>query len=73
MPQPYIPWTGYRSPRKYSSWELESKDFRAIPGWGLLLTAERQAKGILERIVVENACGGKPDRHGSKAVLLSHA
>ena len=25
-----------------------------------------------EEIVVQNACGGKPGSHGSKAILLSH-
>ena len=28
---------------------------------------------VREEIVVENACGGKPGSHGSKAILLSHA
>ena len=28
---------------------------------------------VREEIVVGNACGGKPDSHGSKVILLSHA
>ena len=28
---------------------------------------------VREETVVGNACGGKPDSHGSKAILLSHA
>ena len=36
---------GHKSPRKCSSWELEHRDWRAIPGQGLLLTAGRQPKG----------------------------
>ena len=28
---------------------------------------------VREKTVVENACGGKPGGHGSKAILLSHA
>ena len=28
---------------------------------------------VREKIVVRNACGGKPGSHGSKAILLSHA
>ena len=27
---------------------------------------------VREKIVVGNACGGKPDSHGSKVILLSH-
>ena len=27
---------------------------------------------LREETVVGNACGGKPDSHGSKAILLSH-
>ena len=27
---------------------------------------------VREEIVVGNACGGKRDSHGSKAILLSH-
>ena len=28
---------------------------------------------VREEIVVGNACGEKPDSHGSKAILLRHA
>ena len=44
---------GHKSPRKCSSWELEHRDWRAMPGQGLLLTAERQPKGTCGR------CSGK--------------
>ena len=27
---------------------------------------------VREETVVENACGGEPGSHGSKAILLSH-
>ena len=35
---------GHKSTR-ICSWELEHRDWREIPGWGLLLTAGRQPKG----------------------------
>ena len=37
------------SPGKRSGWELEFRDCRAIPGWGLLLTAERRIEGMWGR------------------------
>ena len=50
------------------------QDCGAIPGQGLLLTAERLDLGdVKEEIVVGKACGGKPGSHGSKVILLSHA
>ena len=36
-------------PRSHSGWELEFRDCGAIPGWGLLLTAERQIEGTWGR------------------------
>ena len=39
----------HRSPGKRPSWELEFRDCGAIPGWGLLLTAERWIKGMRGR------------------------
>ena len=38
-------------PGRLSSWELEFRDCGAIPGQGLLLTAERQIEGIWGRIL----------------------
>ena len=38
-----------RSPGRHSCWELEFRDCRAIPGQGLLLTAERWIKGMWGR------------------------
>ena len=46
LPQPYIIWTGTQVPWKHKSWELEFRDCGAIPGRGLLLTEERQIKGM---------------------------
>ena len=40
---------GCRSPRKHSVWELEFRDCGAMPGWGLLLTAERRIEGMWRR------------------------
>ena len=71
--QPYIFWTGMRSPGRCSGWELEFRDCGAIPGRGLLLSTERDQGDVREEIVVGNACGAKPGRHRSKAILLSHA
>ena len=36
------PGQGPKSPETHSGWELEHRDWRAIPGWGLLLTVGRQ-------------------------------
>ena len=33
---------------------------------------ETDQRDVREEIVVGNAGGGKPDNHGSKAILLSH-
>ena len=49
----------WRSPGRCTSWELEFRDCEAIPGWGLLLTVERQTEGMWGRKLVGNACGGK--------------
>ena len=46
LQQPYIPQTGMLVPWKVSSWELEFRDCRVIPGQGLLLTAERWIEGM---------------------------
>ena len=34
---------------------------------------ETEREEVREEIVMENAYGGKPGSHGSKAILLSHA
>ena len=34
---------------------------------------ETDGGDVREEIVVGNACGEKPDSHGSKAILLRHA
>ena len=57
-------------PDRCSSWELEFRDCGAIPGRGLLSTAEDRSRDVRGEIVVGNACGGKPGSHGSKAILL---
>ena len=46
LPQPYISRTEMQDPWKVSSWELEFRDYGAIPGQGLLLTAERLIEGM---------------------------
>ena len=33
---------------------------------------ERERENVREEIVEGNACGGKPDSYGNKAILLSH-
>ena len=40
---------GHRSPGRRSSWQLEFRDCGAIPGRGLLLTAERRIEGMWGR------------------------
>ena len=49
LPQPYIPQTGAQAPWRAQQLELEFRDSGAIPGQGLLLTAERQTEGIRGR------------------------
>ena len=51
------PGQGHRSPGRCSGWELEFRDWGAIPGQGLLLTVERQIKGMWGRRC--GTCGGK--------------
>ena len=46
LPQTYTPGTGHRSPGRHRGWELEFRDRGAIPGRGLLLTAERWMEGM---------------------------
>ena len=46
LPQPYIPGQEHWSPGKHNSWELECRDCGAIPGQGLMLTAERPIEGM---------------------------
>ena len=43
------PGQGCRSPGRHSGWELEFRDCVAIPGWGLLSTAERWIERIWGR------------------------
>ena len=43
------PGQGRRFPGKGRGWELEFRDCGAIPGWGLLLTAERWIEGMWGR------------------------
>ena len=45
LPQPYIPGEERWSPGRCSDWELEFRDYGAIPGRGLLLTVERWIEG----------------------------
>ena len=40
---------GHWSPGRWSGWKLEFRDCRVIPGWGLLLTAERWIEGMQGR------------------------
>ena len=53
------------------SWSLgtvEQSRVRAAVDYG-----ETVPGNVREKIVLGNACGGKPNSHGSKAILLSHA
>ena len=43
------PGQGFRSPSRCSGWELEFRDCGAIPGKGLLMTAERWIEGMWGR------------------------
>ena len=49
LPKPYMPWTGTKVLGMHSSWELEYRDWRAIPGRSLLLTVGRWPKGAWGR------------------------
>ena len=40
------PRQGCRSPKKHSGWELTCRDWRAVPGQGLLLIVWRQPEGV---------------------------
>ena len=56
--------------RRCSGWDLEFRDCGAIPGWGLLLTAERQMEGMWGRRLwwekpVEES--GQPWKQGDSA------
>ena len=72
--QPYIPWTGTQVPWRVQRlgagvWGLWSNPrVRAAVDCGETVPGD-----VREEIVVGNACGGKPNSHGSKAILLSHA
>ena len=71
LPQPYIHWAGTWVSWKGSSWELE---LGSNPRASAAVDCEERNRGdVREGIVVQNACGGKPGSHGSKAILLSHA
>ena len=43
------PGQGHKSPGRHSGWELEFRDCGAIPGQGLLMTAERWMEGMWGR------------------------
>ena len=65
------PGQGCRSPGRHSSQELEIRDCGAIPGRGLLLTAERQIEGVWGRRLwcetpVEQS-RGQPRKQGDAA------
>ena len=45
-PSHTYPGQGLWSPGRLKRWELEFRDYGAIPGWGLLLTAERWVEGM---------------------------
>ena len=49
LPQPYIPQTGTQVLWKAQCWELEFRDSGAMPGQGLLFTAQRQNEGMWGR------------------------
>ena len=51
MLQPYLLQIGTQFPRKCYGWELECRDWREIPEWGLLLIAGRCPKGTWGRIL----------------------
>ena len=40
------PGQGHRSSGRHGSWEVEFRNYGAIPGWGLLLTEERWIEGM---------------------------
>ena len=65
LPRPYISWA--------AQWQgLEFQDWGAIPGLGLLLTAERWIKGMRGRRLWWEMPVEESQAAGSKAILLSH-
>ena len=59
--QPYVPHIRVQVPRKHRSWELDHRDCRAIPWWGLPLTVGRQPQGgMREEVLVGKYCRRKP-------------
>ena len=65
-----------------SSWELGLRNYEAIPGWGLLLTAERRIEGMSGRrswwkmLMEENQAAMEARRHcwvmlGSSAITIA--
>ena len=69
-----MPRTGMQVP-----WKVQQLGARACGVWcdprarAAVDCREMDQGDVRETTVVENACGGKPGGHGSKAILLSHA
>ena len=59
------PGQGVKSPGRHSSWELEFRNCGAIPGWGMLMTAERRMEGMWGRRLWWEMHGGNPGSHGT--------
>ena len=67
------PGQGRRCPGRCSPWELEFRDYGAIPRVRATVHCRETDQGdVREETVVGKACGGKPGSHGSKVILLSH-
>ena len=73
LPQPYISWTGTLAPWKGQQLGAGVWGVWSDPRARAAVDCREMDQGdVREKTVVENACGGKPGGHGSKAILLSH-
>ena len=71
--QPHIPWTGTNVPSKVQRVGVGVWGVWSDPRAGAAVDCGGTDGGdVREKIVMGNACGGKPGSHGSKAILLSH-
>ena len=71
--RPYIYWTGTLVPWKVQQLGAGVKGLWSNPRARAAVDCRETDRGdVREKIVVRNACGGKPGSHGSKMILLSH-
>ena len=73
LPQPYIPRTGLQVLWKAKRLQAGVSGSGSNPTERAAVDCGGTDQGdVREKIVVQNACEGKPGSHGSKAIPLSH-